>query len=137
VPAIDILTDQWPACFVRIDGDPTLADFEKYIGEFNRLHERRERFCIVSYIKSYGADRQIIARVGRWFKEVEPHIRSFWASNAMVSPSPGFRFVMSAVYLIKPLKVPNRVCATPDEAIHFTRSTWSGPGALGPIHWPF
>src|SRR4051812_25841112 len=102
--SIEIVTDQWPVCFVKIDGEQTLSDFEGYIDAFNRLHDRRERFAIVSYVNTQKTNRQIVARVGRWFKEIEPLIHAYWVCNAMVSPSPGFRFVLSTVYLIKPLR---------------------------------
>ncbi len=55
----------------------------------------------------------------------------------MVSPSPGFRFVVSAVYLIKPLPIPSTVCATKEEAISFTRRNWKSPPSLGALSWPF
>ena len=88
-------------------------------------------------MKSYNTNREIVARVGRWFKEIEPLIHAYWASNAMVSPSAGFRFVLSTVYLIKPLHIPQRVCATGEEALTFTQATWTGPAKLGRLRWPF
>jgi hypothetical protein len=137
VPSIEIVTDQWPACFIKIDGEPTLADFEGYIAAFHGLYERDERFCIVSHIKRYKTNGEIIARVGRWFQQTEPLIKKYWSSNAMVSHSPGFRFVLSAVYLIKPLPVPNCVCSTPDEALAFTHKSWRGAAPLPMLRWPF
>jgi hypothetical protein len=136
VSSVEILTNQWPICFIKIDGDQTAADFEGYIAAFNRFYEEQERFSVVTYLKRYSANTQLIARVGRWFKETEPLIRRYWVSNAMVSPSPGFRFVLSAVYLIKPLPIANRVFATPEEALAFTRTSWTG-SALPPLRWPF
>jgi hypothetical protein len=133
---IEIRTDQWPVCFVKIDGEQTLPEFEGYIAAFDRLYGRGERFAIVSYLQRYGRSRDIIARVGRWFKETEPLIARYWSSNAMVTSSPGFRFVVSAVYLIKPLPVPSRVVATPEEALEFTRTHWRGK-PLPPVRWPF
>jgi hypothetical protein len=137
VSAIEIRLNQWPVCFVKWDGESTPADLEGYIASFNKLHDRRERFAIISYIKRYKTDRDVVARIGRWFQEVEPLIRTYWASNAMVSPSPGFRFVLSGVYLIKPLPIPSRVCATPEEAIAFTRSSWHSKEPLPDVKWPF
>jgi len=137
VPAIEINVDQWPVCFVKIDGDQKLADFEGYIATFNRFYERGERFAVITYLKEYTVKGEIISRVGRWFQETEPLIHRYWASNAMVSPSAGFRFVLSAVYLVKPLPIPNRVCASKEEAVTFTRQSWTGPPSLGAIRWPF
>src|SRR5262249_58555910 len=97
----------------------------------NRMYERRERFAVITYLKRYAVRAELIARVGRWFRETEPLFHKYMASNAMVSPSGGFRFVLSSVYLIKPLPVPSIVCATPEEAMAFTRSSWRGPRSLG------
>jgi hypothetical protein len=137
VPAIEIFTDQWPAVFCKIDGEQTLADFEGYIAAFERMYERSERFAVITYLKHYTVKADIIARVGRWFRETEPLFHKYLSSNAMVSPSSGFRFVLSSVYLIKPLPVPSIVCATPEEAVSFTRTHWRSPGSLGPMRWPF
>jgi hypothetical protein len=135
LPAIDILTDQWPIVLIKVDGEQTLADFEGYIAAFDRMYERGDRFAVITYLKHYSVSTDIIARVGRWFRETEPLFHQYLSSNAMVSPISGFRFVLSAVYLIKPLPVPSIVTAGPEEAIAFTRLRWSGN--LGPIRWPF
>jgi hypothetical protein len=126
--AITLVTSEWPVCFVRIDGDQTLAEYEKYVGEFNRLYERQQPFAIVTRILSYRSNREIIARTGRWFKETEPLIQKYWVSNAMVSESTGFRFLLSAVFLIKPLPIPYAVTSTVDEAMRFTRAKWQARG---------
>jgi hypothetical protein len=135
--AIEILTDQWPVVFIKVDGEQTTADFEAYIAAFNRMYERQEPFSIVTWVKKYSAKTEIVARVGRWFKETEPLIKKYWVSNAMVSPSAGFRFLLSAVYLVKPLPISSRVCATPEEAVAFTRASWAGKPLPPNVHWPF
>ena len=133
--AIELRDDQWPVCFIRIDGEQSMHDYESYINAFNKLYERKEPFAIVSFVKSYRARGEIIKRTGRWFKETEPLIKKYWVSNAMYASSPGFRFILSAVYLIKPLPIANKVCASPEEAIEFTRTKWAGK--LRPLTWPF
>jgi hypothetical protein len=135
--AIEIFTDQWPVVFIRVDGEQTTADFEAYIAAFNQIYERQLPFSIVTWVKKYSARSEIIARVGKWFKETEPLIRKYWVSNAMVSGSAGFRFLLSAVYLVKPLPISSRVCATPDEALTFTRTRWADRGLPATLHWPF
>jgi hypothetical protein len=126
--AISLVTDAWPVCFVRIDGDQTLEEYEQYIAAFNRLYERQQPFAIVTRILTYRSNREIIARTGRWFKETEPLIQKWWVSNAMVSESTGFRFLLSAVFLIKPLPIPYAVTATVDDALRFTREKWQARG---------
>lgn len=133
--AVTIQSDQWPVCFIKIDGEMTPADFEGYISAFNAFYRRDERFSIITWVKRFAPNTEITSRVGRWFKETEPLIRQHWVSNAMVSQSAGFRFLLSAVNLIKPLPTASKVCATHDEAIEFTRTMWTTP--LPAIVWPF
>jgi hypothetical protein len=137
VGAIEINTDQWPVCFVKIDGEQTIEDFDGYIAAFNRFYERREPFAIVTFLKRYKAQTELVAKVGKWFKETEPLIAKYWVSNAMVSLSGGFRFLLSAVFLIR--KPPNlyKVCASPDEALAFTRVSWKGKPLPSTLHWPW
>jgi hypothetical protein len=137
--SIDIVLVQFPIVFIKIDGDQTPEDFEEYIGAFNKLYEKQQPFSIVTYLKKYSANTGTIARIGKWFKETEPLIKKYWVSNAMVSPSAGFRFLLGAVYLVKPLPTANRVCATAEEAVAFTKATWKGRNLPTNItvSWPF
>jgi hypothetical protein len=137
--AIELNVKQWPVCFIHLEGDQTEAEFEQYIAAFNRFYERRELFSIVSHLKSYRSNPQLVARTGRWFKDTEPLIRKYWLCNAMVSQSAGFRFLLSAVFLVKPLAIPYRVCSTGDDALSFTRDEWRKRGLAPPpsLHWPY
>jgi hypothetical protein len=132
-------TEQWPILFLQIRGEQTPEEFEGSIEAFNRLYQRGEPFSIVSHLKSYRSNPQLVARTGRWFKETEPLIRKYWVSNAMVSRSAGFRFLLSAVFLIKSIDVPYRVCGTGDEAVAFSLEHLRRRGVKPPpsLHWPF
>src|SRR5436309_1564719 len=79
--ATEFNVDQWPVCFLRMEGEQTEDEFEGYIGAFNRFYERRELFSIVTQLKSYRSNPRIVARTGRWFKDTEPLIRKYWLSN--------------------------------------------------------
>jgi hypothetical protein len=137
MPSLEFNTDQWPIVFIKLDGNQTADDFDGYIDAFNALYERKQSFSIVSYLKKYSADTGIVARIGKWFKETEPLIKQYWVSNAMVSQSAGFRFLLSALYLVKPLPISSRVCATPAEAIAFTKAQWTLRGLRAEVHWPY
>jgi len=136
--SIVLNTEQWPVCFFKLEGEQSYEDYESYIQAFNRFYERKEPFCIISYIKSYRSKPELISRTGRWFKETEPLIKKYWVSNAMLSESAGFRFLLSAVFLIKPLVIPSRVCATSAEAMSFTRGELRQRGVVpSELRWPF
>ena len=135
VSAITIDSDQWPICFIKIDGAMTPGDFERYISVFNALYERNTRFSVITWVKTFSPNADIGKRVGVWFKETEPQIKKYWVSNAMVSDSAAFRFILSAVYLVKPFPAKSKVCAHSDEAIAFTRASWKE--APPKITWPY
>jgi len=113
-----------------------VGDFERYISVFNALCERNTRFSVITWVKSFSPNADIGRRVGVWFKETEPQIKKLWVSNAMVSESAAFRFILSAVYLVKPFPAASKVCATSDEAIAFTRASWKSD-APPKIAWPY
>jgi hypothetical protein len=139
MPAIELNITQWPVCFVHISGSPTPTEYERHIAEFNRLYERRAPFSVVTWLQSYRSDPAIVRRTGRWFAETDSLIREFWVSNAVLSQSAGFRFLLSAVFLIKPLAAANKVCASPAETLEFTRQTWRERHLVLPnsLRWPF
>jgi hypothetical protein len=136
--SIEVITNQWPVCFIKLDGEQTAADMETYISAFNHFYDKKQPFAVISWLKKYSAKGELVARVGKWFKETDPLIRKYWVSNAMVSQSAGFRFLLSAVFLVKPLPIAYKVCAAGEEAIAFTRVSWKGPERLPhDLHWPF
>ena len=67
VSALTIHSDQWPVCFVKIDGDMTPSDFEGYIASFNAFYEKKERFSVITFLKSLNTNADIGRRVGTWF----------------------------------------------------------------------
>jgi hypothetical protein len=135
--SIEISTDQWPVVFVKVDGEQTIDDFESYIATFNQLYERKEQFSLITYLKKYKAQTELVGRVGRWFKETEPLIQRYWTSNAMVSESAGFRFLLGAVFLIRSPPIAYKVCGAPAEALAFTRVAWKGKPLPASLHWPY
>ena len=89
VSAIELRDEQWPVCFIRIDGEQSMFDYEKYIDSFNRLYDRKEPFAVVSFVKSYRARGEIIKRTGRWFKETEPLIKNTGCRTRCTRARPG------------------------------------------------
>jgi hypothetical protein len=119
--AILLATDQWPFVFTQLDGQQTMAQLEEHISDVNRLFERRQMFAQITWLKGYTRDTKMNDRVARWFKESHQAMKDYCVGVGHVSSSGGFRFALSAIFLIKPLACPHSVDATFDEALVFVR----------------
>src|SRR5205814_7619562 len=107
--------------FTKFDGEQTAADWEAYIRRYDAIHACGRPYVGINWMKSYSRDRDITRRVGRWLKETETLTEMLCAGAALINTSATFRFVLSAVFLIKPLVVPYQVCGTFSEAEAFVR----------------
>lgn len=119
--AILLATDQWPFVFTMLDGQQTYDELEEHIAEVDRIFERRQMFAQVTWLKGYTRDSKMNARVARWFKDSQQAMKDYCVGVGHVSSSGGFRFALSAVFLIKPLPCPHSVDGTFDEAVAFVR----------------
>ena len=54
-------------------------------------------------------------------RQAEQHTRTYCIATAMVTQSMGFRFVLSSVFLLRPLVTPYTVCGTVAEALAFVQ----------------
>jgi hypothetical protein len=119
--AIDLVLDQWPFVLTRFNGDQSQEELESYIRRMGQVHARKERYVGISYLKRYSRERAYVERIARWMKESEPVTREYCLAVGMINPSIGFRFVLSGLFLIKPMPCPYQVCATFEEAVTFVR----------------
>jgi hypothetical protein len=85
------------------------------------VHARRERYVGISYLKRYSRDRVHVERVAKWIKDTEEVTRTCCMAAGMINTSTGFRFLLSAIFLIKPMACPYHVAGTFDEAVTFVR----------------
>jgi hypothetical protein len=107
--------------FTKFEGEQSAADWEAYIRRYDSIHARGLPYVGINWMKSYSRDRAITQRVGRWLKETETLTEVLCAGSALINTSAAFRFVLSAVFLIKPLVCPYQVCGTFAEAEAFAR----------------
>jgi hypothetical protein len=118
---IDLVLDQWPFVLTKFDGDQSQAELEAYIQRMNQVHARKQRYVGISYLKRYSRERPHVERIARWLKESEEVTREYCLGVSMINASIGFRFVLSGIFLIKPMPCPYHVCATFEEAVTFVR----------------
>jgi hypothetical protein len=125
---IDLSFDQWPFVFTKFDGQLTQAELEAYIKRMETVHARKERYVGISYIKRYAREKSQIERIARWIKETENFTREYCMATGMVNTSTGFRFLLSGIFLIKPMPCPYSVCGTFADAVSFVRGEASQRG---------
>src|SRR5206468_10249022 len=113
--------EQWPVVFTKFDGEHTLRDVEEYIEAFKAVHAKNALYANVTWLKRYASGRENMQRVARWMKDAEEHTRTYCVGTAMVTQAIGFRFVLSSIFLLRPMVTPYVVCGTVDEALAFVQ----------------
>ena len=113
---------QWPYVFTRFDGAQTSADLDKYIARMDaEVHARKQPYVDVTFLKKYNRDKETVERMRKWIAETEHFTRERCLAIAMVNSSAGFRFVLSAIFVIQPMPCPYDVCGSFDEAVAFVQ----------------
>jgi len=108
--------------FSKFDGEQTAAEVESYIRRFDAIHACGRPYVGITWIKGYSRDKFMTERMGRWLKETESLTRHLCAGAAIINSSAAFRFVLSAVFLIKPMVCPYMVCGSFADAEAFVRA---------------
>lgn len=113
---------QWPYVFTRFDGVQTLAELDSYIGRMDvEVHRRKQPYVGVTYLKQYSRDKEVVERMQKWMAETRTFTRDYCVAIAMVNSSTGFRFLLSAIFVIQRMPCPYEVCGTLDEALAFVQ----------------
>ena len=100
----------------------TDAAFEAFLGDLDVIYQRRKRFVFVldaSRMPDVSVPQR--RRQAQWMKENEALFRRYLIGVAFVFSSPALRFVLSSIFLMRPLPVPYTVCSTQEEAL-----AWAG-----------
>jgi hypothetical protein len=118
--SIEIDVSQPGIVFSKFDGDQTAEDVERYIEYFARVHAQKRPYVGINWMKKYTRTPNTAQRMGRWLKDTEAVTRELCAGAAIIAPTT-FRFMLSAVFLVKPMVCPYAVCANFGEAERFVR----------------
>ena len=137
--SIEVVLDQWPVVFTKFDGDQTLEDLASLKRTVDAMHERKQRYVAVNWMRRYGRGHLQLRRAGEMIKETEAGTRDYCMAFAMVADSVGFRFLLSTVFLIRPLPAPYIVSATVPEALAFCVREAQKHGLKLPrdVRWPW
>jgi len=127
-----LATEQWPVVFAKLDGEQTVADLQAHFAEFEAVLGRKQRFAQITWLKSYSRDPELNKTTAKWFKQREKAMKETCVGVAHISSSLGFRFVLSTVFLLKPLPVPYTVSPSFADAMEFVRGQASKYGLALP-----
>jgi hypothetical protein len=129
---VDVDIAHWPVVLVKFDADQTMADCERFIAGMDAIHRRQEPYASISYMRHYSTDRAQVNRVARWMKDTAEQTRRWCVGTGIVTQSLGFRFLLSSIFLIKPMPCPYQVCGSFDEAWRFVFAEGSKRGVVVP-----
>ena len=125
---VEITTEHWPLLLVKFDGEQTMHDVDYFIREMNAAHARKERYASISLMRKYSSDRAQVQKVAQWMKSTAELTKEYCIGNGIVSQSLGFRFLLSSIFLVKPMPCPYQVCSTFDEAMTWIREVATARG---------
>ncbi len=117
--SIDIDTSMSGIVFSRFDGEQTASDLERYIDKYNAVLAAGKPYIGINWMKRYSRDRDLARRMGQWMKDTDAVTKELVCGAAIITASGAFRFLLSSVFLIKPMSCPYTVCASLEEAARF------------------
>jgi hypothetical protein len=107
--------------FSRFDGEQTLAELDRYIGRYNDVLKAGKPYIGINWMKRHTRNRELARRMGQWMKDTDAVTKELVCGAAIITTSTTFRFLLSSVFLIKPMSCPYTVCASLSEADRFLR----------------
>jgi hypothetical protein len=123
---VEVSTKYWPLLLVKFDGQQTMDDVDYFIREMNAVHARNAPYASISLMRKYSSERVQVQKVAHWMKATAEATRQMCVGTGIVSQSLGFRFLLSSIFLVKPMPCPYQVCSSFDEA-----RTWIARQAAG------
>lgn len=112
----------WPVVFWVFDGHQEDEDIDFYLTKLDELHQRQAPFSSITLMRKFNTQRRFLFKIASWMKANDHLTQKNSLTAAMVSASPVFRFVLSSLILLQPIKFPYLVCATREEAASWTKT---------------
>ncbi len=118
---VEVSTQHWPVLLVKFDGEQTMDDVDYFIREMNAVHARKAPYASISLMRKYSSERTQVQKVAQWMKQTADFPRQYCVGTGIVSQSLGFRFLLSSIFLVRPMPCPYQVCSSFDEALAWVR----------------
>jgi len=125
---VEVTTEHWPLLLVKFDGEQTMNDVDYFIREMNAAHARKTPYASISLMRKYSSERGQVQKVAQWMKSTAELTKQYCVANGIVSQSLGFRFLLSSIFLVKPMPCPYQVCSSFDEALTWVRQVAEARG---------
>ena len=117
-----VFEDYGPFAVISMMRTPTADEWEEYLGTLDARLAAQTRFVVIfDTTRHPGLPQALRARQGAWLKQNEQAIARHCMGTAFAFSSPLSRFVLSSIFLVRPLAAPYDVCASRREAL-----TWAG-----------
>ena len=129
---VEVNKEYWPMLLVKFDGEQTMRDVDYFLREMAAAQARKEPYASISLMRKYSSERAQVQKVAQWMKSTADLTKEYCVANGIVSQSLGFRFLLSSIFLVKPMPCPYQVCASFDEAMRWVRSIADGRGLALP-----
>jgi hypothetical protein len=129
---VEVSTKHWPLLLVKFDGEQNMRDVDYFISEMAAAHARKEPYASISLMRKYSHERSQVQRVANWMKETADATRQYCVGTGIVSQSLGFRFLLTSIFLVKPMPCPYQVCSSFDEAFSWVRKVADARGLAVP-----
>jgi hypothetical protein len=118
---VEVSTQYWPLLLVKFDGEQTLKEVDYFIHEMDAVHARKAPYASISLMRKYSTERTHVQKVAQWMKATADGPREFCVGTGIISQSLGFRFLLSSIFLVKPMPCPYQVFSRFDEAFRWVR----------------
>jgi hypothetical protein len=118
---VEVSTAHFPVVLVKFDADQTMEDCDRFMAAMDAIHRRKLPYFSISYMRRYNTDRAQVKKVAEWMKANADKTRELCLATGIVTHSLGFRFLLSSIFLIRPMPCPYQVCGSFAEAIEFVR----------------
>lgn len=129
---VEITSEHWPVVLVKFDAEQTMEDCERFIRAMDEIHRRNRPYASISYMRRYNTDREQVQRVARWMRDTAEETRRLCVGTGIVTRSLGFRFLLSSIFLVRPMPCPYQVCGSFDEAWRFVHDEGGKRGLIVP-----
>ena len=117
--AIEVTSEHWPVVLVKFDADQTMADTDRFMRAFDELHAKKQPYVSISYMRRYARDRDQVQKVAEWMKRTAEDTRRYCLATGIITQSLGFRFLLTSIFLVRPMSCPYRVCGSFADALAF------------------
>jgi hypothetical protein len=119
--SISLDLSQLPFVICKFDGEQTMEEHEAYIHRMDGVHALKKPYVGITWMKKHARSQAHRDRIGRWMKDCEEATRLYCIGAGIISHSAVFRFVLSSIFLFRPMPCPYHVCGRFDEAEKFVR----------------